>query len=346
MDSPILMNIQRIKALTWLGTLAAGGTLGWSVADFLRHKPELAAGVSREERLAVLNDIEVPPPPKNELVDYTLVTRSFHAMNWTGKEEVKPVETTAVGEDAPVLATPVASLLVVLVVQVDTTDPAGSLAFVKFLDPKLVAAVTNPRDHILRIGTRLAPPHAYAAVTAISVDGVEFGFDDAERPKEVVAPVAFPSHGPGIVKAGPDGVLLPGEEPSIPRASTAIEFRPRASQEVARNEWQLGWESVENMNEEYSKILSQELRHRVHRDPRTGQVDGIEITKIKPDSLPAQHGLSEGEVLKSINGHRVTSVEDAVTFVKNEADHTTTWVAVFDRRGREITRVYHSPPPK
>ena len=35
------MNVQTLKALTWLGALATGGTLAWNVADFLRHRPEL-----------------------------------------------------------------------------------------------------------------------------------------------------------------------------------------------------------------------------------------------------------------------------------------------------------------
>jgi hypothetical protein len=41
----------------------------------------------------------------------------------------------------------------------------------------------------------------------------------------------------------------------------------------------------------------------------------------------------------------VTSVNDAVAFVKANANTTDTWVAVFEKQGREFTRTYHSPDP-
>ena len=64
---------------------------------------------------------------------------------------------------------------------------------------------------------------------------------------------------------------------------------------------------------------------------------------MTPNSIPAQAGLTEGEVLKSINGHKVTSVNDAIAYVKANANATDTWVAVFEKQGREFTRTYHSP---
>jgi len=39
----------------------------------------------------------------------------------------------------------------------------------------------------------------------------------------------------------------------------------------------------------------------------------------------------------------VTSVNDAIAFVKANSDTTTTWTAVFDKQGREVTRTYYSP---
>ena len=53
--------------------------------------------------------------------------------------------------------------------------------------------------------------------------------------------------------------------------------------------------------------------------------------------------MTSGEIVKSINGHPVTSVNDAVAYVKGEAGTTNTWIVVFEKQGREFTRIYKSP---
>ena len=83
-----------------------------------------------------------------------------------------------------------------------------------------------------------------------------------------------------------------------------------------------------------------------HRDPRTGRKDGIQVLDVQPDSVAAQHGLSNGDVIKSINGHKVTSVSGAIKYVKANANTTPTWVAVLERQGRDVTIIYNSPPPE
>jgi hypothetical protein len=238
----------------------------------------------------------------------------------------------------------VSTLLDVLVVQVDLVDPVGSLALVKWQDPALEEAAMAQDRRILRIGDELLPPHNAITVAAISVDGVEFSFPDGERESELVAPVGFPTGGPSIVKVGEGGAILPIEDPQI--RDTGKQYYSPESYEFKKGEWRLGPESLQEMNEDYSRILSQDVQYRAHRDPRTGQVDGLEVTKVKEGSIVAKHGVEEGEVLKSINGHKVTGVNDAIAFVKKEADHTDTWIAIFEKRGREIRRVYHSPPPE
>jgi hypothetical protein len=40
----------------------------------------------------------------------------------------------------------------------------------------------------------------------------------------------------------------------------------------------------------------------------------------------------------------VTSVNDAIAYVKANVNTTDTWTAVFEKQGREITRTYRSPP--
>ena len=340
------MNIQRIKGIVWVGTLLAGAYLAWSVSEVLQNKQVLAEGVSKQARLDVLNDVEEPPPPENNLVAYTEVTRVFHAMNWTGKPDPVVVAPRPEDEVLKPVKTPISQLLAVLVVKVDTGDAAGSRAVVAFTDPALKAVAKDREDHVLRVGSKLAGKHSYASVSAITAEGVEFSFEEEGREKELVPTVAFPNGGPGIVMAGAGGAILPAKSAGIRTSQNPIPYRPKETLEIAKNEWQLGYETMEGLNDDYSKILSQDVSTRPHRNPSTGRVDGIEITRVKAGSLPAAHGISEGEVLKSINGHEVTGRSDAINFVKKEADHTDTWVAVFEKRGRLITRTYHSPPPE
>ena len=93
---------------------------------------------------------------------------------------------------------------------------------------------------------------------------------------------------------------------------------------------------------DYADILSR-LEYRRARNPVDGTVKGIQITKVAPNSIAAQHGLTTGEIVKSINGHPVKSITDAVSYVKKEAATTDVWEVVFEKQGREFTRIYESP---
>lgn len=346
MVMPLLMNFSRIKALTWLGTLSVGAYLAWSVTEFLQHKDELSAPVTRDDQLAVLSNVKVPEPPKTSLVNYDHVSKTFHDMNWTGKEAPK-VAKAPTADPKVMPKTPVSDLLSVLLLQVDTSDEEGSLGFVKFLEPALAQAAKSPDDHVLRVGTTLTGRYDKIMVSAITVAGVEFSFtDDEGRAKEIVPPVAFPTNGPGIVQVGPGGVIEPEDPSRIFTVQDPRPFRPKDTYPLGKNSFQLGYQVVEDMNTDYSRILSQDLRYGPHRDSKTGKVDGLKITSVSEGSIPAQHGLKEGEILKSVNGHKVTSTSDLITFIKDEADRTDTWVAVFELRGREFTRTYKSPPPE
>ena len=64
---------------------------------------------------------------------------------------------------------------------------------------------------------------------------------------------------------------------------------------------------------------------------------------VKPGSVASSHGLSNGDVVKSINGHPVTSKQEAITFVKNNKDVYDKWEVVVESKGRLKTLVYYSP---
>lgn len=337
------MNIQRWKGIVWLGSLAVGGALVFYVFDFLKSKESLAQEVSDEQLSAVLDSVKKPPVEKSDVVEYSSIQRVFHEIDWTGKPKaVAPPP----GPDQGPKATPkvaVSSLLKVLAIKVDTGKPDRSVAYVKFVDPKLMVH-TEKEDPILRPDERLFAPYEDVRVEAITPEGVVFAFDDAAREKETVPTLSAERGDLGIVMVGPGGAILPQLQSRIENAAPDTPtWRPEQLTQIRKNEWQVGTETLAELDRDYSRILSRDVSYSTYKNPRTGATDGIKITRVSPNSIPAQAGLTEGEVLKSINGHRVTSVNDAIAYVKANANDTDTWTAVFEKQGREFTRTYRSP---
>jgi hypothetical protein len=337
------MSPRRIQSLTWMAAFLAGGALVWTVADFLRHRGAYESPVPQEELERVVKSVEEPEPPKDDRVAVKSINRVFHSMNWTGKEEVKtPTDAEKVDQAPPKLA--MSSLLFVLVLQIDTTDPEASIAYVGYTtESQLQKPDSDPEERLLRVGERLAAPHAYARIDSIGLDGVRFVFDDTTREAETVAPAKAPEDRVTIVMV--DQAILP--DPSqrlISTVANPVPYAPKRTTAIARNEYQLGTDTIGEVDRDYSQILAQDVAYKTARDPKTGQIKGLLITSVTPNSIPAEHGLTEGEIVKSINGSPVTSVAEAVSFVKQNAQSTNTWVVEFEKQGRSYTRTYHSPP--
>jgi len=337
------MNIQRWKGVVWVASLAVGGYLVYYVTDFLRQKERLSQPLTGEQISAVLDSEKKPEEQQSGVVDYASIEHVFRNMDWNGKERPKVVAPPD-GKPPPTPVVPVSSLLKVLVIQVDTEEPAQSVAWVKFVEAKL-ANFTSKDDSILQPNERLFPPFENVRVEAITPEGVVFAFDDPERPKETVATSRYISQRGeiAIVEVGPDGVMIADVTTPIHRVDDAPPFRPEETTQIRKNEYLIGQKTLENLDREYTRILSRDVRYTTYKNPKTGSTEGIKVNYVAPDSLPAQHGLTEGEVLKSINGHKVTSVNDAIAYVKANANSTDTWEAVFEKQGREFTRIYHSP---
>lgn len=337
------MNIQRWKGMVWFGSLAVGGFLVFYVYDFLRQKEALAEEIPNEVLVGVLDGVKKPEEQKSDVVDLDAMKRVFFVHDWTGKEKEKPV-VAAQGEkpQAPPKVA-VASLLKVLAIKVDTSKPEKSVAYVKFVDPKLAVHVEK-EDVILRNEERLFAPYEDVRVSAITADGVVFAFDDERDSETVTTSPYLPARGElGIVMVGPEGAILPQLQKQIDSASPEVPWNPEQLTQIRKNEWQVGTETLETLDRDYSRILSRDIEYTTWKNPRTGASEGIKINKVAPNSIPAQAGLSEGEILKSINGHKVTSVNDAIAYVKANADGTSEWLAVFEKQGREFTRTYRSP---
>lgn len=341
------MNIQRWKGIIWFGSLVVGGGLVFYVYDFLQQKDVLAEEISDKQLTAVLDGIEPPDEQKTDVIEYSAVEHVFHKYDWTGKEKAPPPPPPGPGTKPEVPKVPVASLLKVLAIKVDTGNPENCAAYIKYTDQKIALQHTEKEDTILRPGKRLFPPHEGVRVDAITEKGVVFAFDDEKREKETVptSPYLSMLGGElGIVMVGPEGAIKPQVQTQIQQASPDLPpWRLDRLTQVRKNEFEVDAGTLAELDRDYSRILSRDIGYSTYKNPRTGVTEGIKINRVSPGSIPAQAGLSEGEVLKSINGHKVTSVNDAIAYVKANVNGTDTWSAVFEKQGREFTRTYHSP---
>lgn len=344
------MNVNRLKTLSWLAALGVGGYLGYFIYGFLEERREGFQEITEEEQTRWLGEDAVGKveKPKSNIVAYKRVQAGFHELNWTGKEAPKPVEKSP--EELPGYKPPlkpVADLLKVLMIQVDSVTPEGSRAVVTYTDQQLLAAAASDSElRVLRPGQKLSRPYEYIEVAEIKVEGVLFRFNgEEEREPELISTVEHPGAALAQIFKLTDGDVL-YQPPSSTRITQSDNPNPWNFDEITmigRNDYRVGIKDLEYMEANYSRILSQDVRYRQRRNPRTGQVEGLEVTHVNGGSIPERAGLAKGEVIKSINGHKVTSLNGAIAYVKKEADTTDTWIVVMEKQGREYTRTYHSP---
>lgn len=338
------MNISQLKLVAWL---AAGVlTLGLSayVVLFIQRLPELEAPLDMNRIRATLEDVPPVETKTDELIAYEDVKKLFHetGLNWTGKLPPPPPDPRKEEEVVKVIPkVAVADLVKVLMLQVDRVDASQSKAFVKYL-PKAQVPPAKIGGVPLRVGDRLLEPHDHVRVEAIEVDGVVFAFDDEAREKETLAPEEFDTESL-IVSVGPDGVAtMPSK--GIPRGTPRPRETAKQTFEYQPNHFRIGTEDAANFEQNYTRILTEEVSHQRHRDPRTGRYDGVELTEVRPGGTAEKHGAQAGDIIKSINGHPVTSVPEAINFAKVNAGKYSKWDVLIERRGREMTITYDSPP--
>ncbi len=334
------MNIAQVKIVSWTaaGLLTLG--LGAYVLSFVRTLEDRRALPAPAVVQAHLSRVEPVAVKSDGQVKYDDVRRLFSDLNWTGAKRVVKDNTPPPVVPTTPEVVPVRDLVRVTSLRVDQGNSAGSLVFLKY-KPKAKVENKVLGGVFLHVGDTLAAPHDGIRIESISTEGVAFAFQDAERAHETLYPAEFDARAQ-IVKVGPDGVALPPSASSIPtRRGPAI--LPGKTTPLGRDRYLLGTEDLQQASDNYLDILSNDVSLRQHRDPRTGRYDGIEISKVTPGSFAERHGATEGDVVKSINGHAVNSTQEAINFVKINKDKYSTWEVVIENKGKTRTVTYQSP---
>ena len=335
------MNITSVKAVCWSVSVGVTLYMSYFVWDFYQGWDESSKTYDREKVQAVLDENFDVATEVARRIDYTDVQRTYVRMNWTGKKDPPPVTVQTEVEKAPPAPkyTPVSTLLSILMIQVDVTDPAGSRIVVRYSGQ---GGITETQGS-LSVGDGLPSPHQSIKVESIAVDGVVFAFEGTDRENETLRPAAGGGDEVLIVSVGPDGERYPSREYQIPQATAKEVWNPKETTLVGHNKYRIGTDDAQYLGANYAQVLTNDLSTRVHYDPKTGQRAGVEITQVRKGSVAERHGAQSGDIIKSINGHPVTSKQEAIKFVKNNQDRYTVWEVVVENLGRERTVVYESP---
>jgi hypothetical protein len=340
------MNPAQAKIASWALATVTGAALCIHVFASIKTHADQARNVSTEEMTTRLTATpEIVKGGADSKVAYDDVRAALIDYKWNAPPPPTQAERAAKAPEPEPVASTIDKLVKVLGYSVDGDDPAGGKAILKYLPearvppPKLEPGQIA-RDGVLKyVGDRLDSPISHIRVVAVTPDGVEFAYDD-ERPNEVLTPAEYDlSTRMSYVDAAdlkerrPEFNIPVARGQSIPTETTAL----------GRNRFRLGTEDMQTIGEDFSRILSEEVHTRRHRDPNTGRYDGIEITSVAEGSIASRHGARSGDVIKSINGHPVTSPPEAIAFVKNNQDMYDKWEVVVSNLGQERTVTYFSP---
>jgi hypothetical protein len=338
------MNSSQTKLAAWSATGVIGFGLFVYVAWFVVSLKRIETMVTPDEMQRVLENVEEIVQKSDDIISYPKVEASLIAFDWSGRpKELAQAVATEPEEIAP-SSVPMAELVKVMFLSFDSAAPEESLCILRYT-PEAQVRAAPPSGPGAQPGWRKSPgdkleePLDHVRIHAVRPDGVEFAFSDPERANEVVAPGDYDLlH---IVKLDSEFELVEPES-KIPVPRVAFDRKAERTFAVDSNTFQIGVLDAQELGQNYAEILAaQPLVD--HRDPTTGKRDGIQLLEVKQNSVAAQYGLGTGDIIKSINGHPVTSQQEAITFVKNNKDVYDKWEVVIVSKGREKTIVYYPP---
>jgi len=339
------MNTAQAKLLAWGTAGLIGAAMAGYVTLFFQDIEEINSVVTKEEMKDVLGSVDVIEEKVSNKVPYAEIERTVIRFDWTGRPEPVRVASTRPEEPKapPVTKRPVEELVRVLMVAYDSDVPSG-FCYLAYKEGSGVNVQQQKRFVGLKyVGDWLEAPLDHIQVHAVEPGGVTFAFKDETREKELVAPEKHVPDSEYYVQIAPGGEAIAlAKKPGIYKKPGQFGPPPKTYQ-ARPNHFRIGTEDAEYIATNYSEILSREVRTKKHQDPVTGQYDGIEIRSVAEGSIATSHGVQPGDVIKSINGHPVSSVPQALQFVKSNQDQYDTWEVVVENKGQQRTVTYSEP---
>ncbi|MFT5155383.1 MAG: hypothetical protein ACI841_005395, partial [Planctomycetota bacterium] len=182
--------------------------------------------------------------------------------------------------------------------------------------------------------------HQNVEVSAIFPSGVEFSFPGTEREVELLEEIPL-TENDLIHVVSANGEILRPRRPVI-ASGQVISFRPEETTKIGQDRYRLGTQDMTYLGDNYHDVLTRDLSTRTHYD-ESGRRSGIELTSVRKGSIAARHGAQEGDIVKSVNGHPVSSSQEAIKYAKNNKDRYSTWEVVVENLGKERTLTFETP---
>jgi len=344
------MSTAQTKMLAWTAALVAGVAMAGYVAWHLSRLEEVRALVPNERLQQVLQSARLEQETATQRMPFQLVNGALIQADWSGKPA--PVEKPREKPPPPPPPTrlPMTDLVKVYAVVVDLPNPERSKAVLGYLPAAKVTLPGGQTNTEKFTGAELDGALRSVKVAKITPHGVEFEFTEKtdegeERENEVVSIDEGWDPSDFMVVVDDSGVIqkrAPGVLGAIPRTDNYGKA-PAQTLQLGPDRFRIGTEDAEYFNENYAKVLSEEVRTRRYRDPATGRYAGIEITAVQQNSRASAHGVQKGDVILSINGEPVSSEQEVVSFVKNNQDMYDRWEVEVLSLGRRRTITYMSP---
>jgi hypothetical protein len=349
------MNINSIKAFSWLISAGLTAGVGYYAWDFQQNRAELLGfRISKADTRKILNSALIPEGPVSQLVEIGAIERGFYfdaknpalpnLLDWTGARPRKAVAVTPT-EDVVVKAPrkQLKDSLSILMVREDTFNPERSQAWIQYKPASNVKVKPDGFLSRVTVGDYLAAPLDDVLIKSIeALSGITFSFAEEDREDELLVYGKFDS-GVKIRVVDSDNPLLIAEREELPTLDSAF-YRPEHTVLLGTDSFMLGTEEMKDFSEDFGGILAREVRHGRHYNSKTREYDGIELKEVKAGGHVAAHGGQSGDIIKSVNGHPVTSASEAISFVKNNQDKYSKWLVVVENKGKERTMTFTSPP--
>jgi type II secretory pathway component PulC len=317
------MSVRAIKILFLaLNLLLAGGSAvagGAFFLSFLRQAPpRRQASSTPSTRKADL------PEGGKPIAHYAAIWR-MKALPSDNQAQAAPVERAPVPNEERIRQI-LLGLFDVTGIVCNITKPADSYA--------ILILKKESRTETVKPGEQISG----AKVEEIRIDEVLFSYQGIAGVGVPMGTGAPSGTGPRLPGAAP-GVLSPSPvgAPTQPVEIAPGKPLPFTSRTVGPNTWEIDRREVQYIQGNQSKMID-DLRPTPEIDKATNKQTGVRLQNVPADSLAAQRGLQQGDIVKSINGIPVDSMDMAA--IGKKIGKATTVTVQVERKGRLVSFNY------
>jgi len=137
------------------------------------------------------------------------------------------------------------------------------------------------------------------------------------------------------------GSVLVGGDGEALRAAPAAPVHTRRDP-TDPNLYELGTEDVETLGRMSDEEILSAVQVKPERDPRTGEVRGLRIRSLEPDSVFSRQGLEPEDLILSVNGQPARDRAELLRWARTQKDLDTLEIQV-ERYGQVRTLRYRIP---